>query len=314
MKKLALTLLAGVLFVSVMSSETGTVVAASEQSTVEVLLNTKKLEFPDAKPFQDRKGSVMVPIRFVSEALGGKVTYSKIGKVEKVGIKTKEHTVDMTIGQTAALVNGQKKDYGTQVILKENRTFVPLRLVSEGLGQKVEWDKIGRWVWIGNKEFRSTDDKQFKLQPLIDFEAYSKSDVTFRTIKDQKYTGIKVIKASDLPIKLQDGQVIYSIVLQSKNGEEFLVVRSTKRGTPIDFLVKGDFAKGRNGIDSMFINNGDKTGTGFYPVLSRLDKFQNGDYIQNYDWTKFKIKNADFIMIQDGDLQEYGVALVNPFK
>gem|GEM_PF-6143495 len=26
----------------------------------------------------------------------------------------------------------------TQIILEQNRTFVPLRLVSEGLGQKVE--------------------------------------------------------------------------------------------------------------------------------------------------------------------------------
>nr|WP_315792339.1 stalk domain-containing protein [Paenibacillus sp. BIC5C1] len=70
----------------------------------------------------------------------------------------------MTIRHTSALVDGQKKDYGTQIILKPNRTFVPLRLVSEGFGQKVELDKIGRWVWIGNKDFRSTDDKAFKLK------------------------------------------------------------------------------------------------------------------------------------------------------
>ncbi|CAJ0571300.1 unnamed protein product, partial [Mesorhabditis spiculigera] len=108
--------------------------AATTPKQVEVLLNTVKMKFPDAKPFQDGQGSVMVPIRFVSEALGA-----------KVGIKSKDHTVDMTIGQTTATVDGQKKDYGTQIILKQNRTFVPLRLVSEGLGQKVEWDKIGRW-------------------------------------------------------------------------------------------------------------------------------------------------------------------------
>ncbi|PYY31013.1 copper amine oxidase N-terminal domain-containing protein [Paenibacillus illinoisensis] len=314
MKKVLLTVVAGAMMFTAVGFGGTAAHAATTPKQVEVLLNTVKMKFPDAKPFQDGQGSVMVPIRFVSEALGAKVTYSKTDKVSKVGIKSKDHMVDMTIGQTAAIVDGQKKDYGTQIILKENRTFVPLRLVSEGLGQKVEWDKIGRWVWIGSREFRSTDDKQFKLLPLSDFKAYSKSDFTFMTIKDQKYTGIKVIKTSDLPIKLQDGQIIYSIEMKNKNEEEFLVIRSSQRGTPIDLLIKGDFAKGRNHIDSMFINNGDKTGTGFYPVLSRSDKFQNGDYIQNYDWTKFRIKNADYIMIQDGDLQEYGVALVNPFK
>lgn len=315
MKKTVLSMMVGAMaLTSGFGGSAAPATAASTPKQVEVLLNTVKMKFPDAKPFQDSQGSVMVPIRFVSEALGAKVTYSKTGKVSKVGIKSKDHSVNMTIGQTTAMVDGQKKDYGTQIILKQNRTFVPLRLVSEGLGQTVEWDKIGRWVWIGNKNFRSTDDKAFKLQPLSNFKGYSKSEFAFKTIKDQKYTGIKVIKESDLPIKLQDGQIIYSIDLENKNGEEFIVIRSSQRGTPIDLLVNGDFAKGRNHIDSMFINNGDKTGTGFYPVLSRSDKFQNGDYVQNYDWTKFKIKNADYIMIQDGDLQEYGVALVNPFK
>ncbi|KAG3106279.1 hypothetical protein PC122_g481 [Phytophthora cactorum] len=166
------------------------------------------MKFPDAKPFQDGQGSVMVPIRFVSEALGAKVTYSKEGKVSKVGVVSKDHKVDMTIGQTTALVNGQKKDYGTQIILKQNRTFVPLRLVSEGLGQKVEWDKIGRWVWIGNKEFRSTDDKVFKLTKLSDFKAYTQSEEFFKNIKLEKYKNIKIIKESDLPIKLARAQAV----------------------------------------------------------------------------------------------------------
>ncbi|MCP1187259.1 stalk domain-containing protein [Paenibacillus sp. 1781tsa1] len=312
MKKLLLTVLASILTVSMIGSGNRALAAAPKQ--VEVLLNTVKMKFPDAKPFQDGQGSVMVPIRFVSEALGAKVTYSKAGKVSKVGIVSKDHKVDMTIGQTSALVDGQKKDYGTQIILKQNRTFVPLRLVSEGLGQKVEWDKIGRWVWIGNKDFRSTDDKEFKQKQLSDFKTYAKSDYVFKTIKSQNYSGIKVINESDLPIKLQNGQVIYSINLVKKDGDNFIAIRSSQRGTPIDLLVKGDFARGRNHVDSMFVNNGDKTGTGYYPVLSRLDKFQNGDYVQNFDWTKFNLKQADYIMIQDGDLQDYGVALLNPFK
>ncbi|MEK4372470.1 hypothetical protein [Paenibacillus sp. FSL R5-0473] len=45
------------------------------KATVEVLLNTKMMNFPDAKPFQDRQGIVIVAIRFVSEALGAKMSY-----------------------------------------------------------------------------------------------------------------------------------------------------------------------------------------------------------------------------------------------
>jgi len=314
MKKLILTVLAGILTVSLMGSGTESVAAASTPKQVEVLLNTVKMKFPDAKPFQDSQGSVMVPIRFVSEALGAKVTYAKTGKVSHVGIVGKDHKVDMTIGQTTALVDGQKKDYGTQIILKENRTFVPLRLVSEGLGQKVEWDKIGRWVWIGNKDFRSTDDKDFKLKSLSDFKAYGKTDYLFKNIKGQTFSGIKVIKQTDLPIRLGDGQVIYSIEFTQVKGKDYIAIRSSHRGTPIEFLIKNQFSKGRNHIDNAFVNNGDKTGTGFYPIIDESDLFQNGKFVEDYDYTKFKLSSADYIMLRDGDMADYTVAVVNPFK
>ncbi|WP_413405477.1 copper amine oxidase N-terminal domain-containing protein [Paenibacillus amylolyticus] len=314
MKKLILTLLAGILTVSLMGSGTESVAAASTPKQVEVLLNTVKMKFPDAKPFQDSQGSVMVPIRFVSEALGAKVTYAKTGKVSHVGIVGKDHKVDMTIGQTKALVDGQKKDYGTQIILKQNRTFVPLRLVSEGLGQKVEWDKIGRWVWIGNKDFRSTDDKDFKLKSLSDFKAYEKSNYVFNNIKDEKFNGIKVIKESDLPLRLANGQVIYSLELVKRSAGNYIEIRSSQRGTTIQLLVKNEFAKVRSHVENAFVNNNDQTGLNYYPENSSTDKFQNRKYIDGYDYTKFKFRQADYILFSAAELEDYGVAIVNPFK
>ncbi|WP_240636884.1 copper amine oxidase N-terminal domain-containing protein [Paenibacillus silvae] len=317
MKKILLAVLAGALSVSLIGSGTESAAAAGAPKQVEVLLNTIKMKFPDAKPFQDAQGSVMVPIRFVSEALGAKVTYSKEGKVLKVGVYSKDHKVDMTVGQTSALVDGQKKDYGTQIILKQNRTFVPLRLVSEGLGEKVEWDKIGRWVWIGNKDFRSTDDKEFKLTKLSDFKAYMKSDNLFRNSADEMYGGVKIIKETDLPIRLGDKQVVYSIdkVRDKQMNMDLIQVRSSQRGNPIAFMVKKDFTKFRGVIDAAFENNGDKTGMNYYPVISQIDKFQNSEYIQDYTgWMDFKTSQADYILLIDGDLYNYAVAIVNPFK
>ncbi|MNJ68372.1 hypothetical protein D3C77_646130 [compost metagenome] len=53
----------------------------------------------------------------------------------------------------------------------------------------------------------------------------------------------------------------------------------------------------------------------FYPVVSNSDKFQNGEYIENYEgWTSFNIKQADYILLEDGDLYDYAVVIENPFK
>ncbi|MCM3130498.1 copper amine oxidase N-terminal domain-containing protein (plasmid) [Paenibacillus urinalis] len=315
MKKTVLTIMTGVLAFGMLGFTSGSALASSQQ--VEVLLNTNKMSFPDAKPFQDAQGSVMVPIRFVSESLGAKVSYSKTGKVQTVGITSKDHTVKMTVGRTTALVNGKKKDYGTKIILKQNRTFVPIRLVSEGLGQKVEWDKISRWVWIGEKDFRSTDDKEFKLTKLSEFKAYTKTKSAFTNLNDKAYSGVKIIKESDLPIQLGNSQVVYSlnIVKNQVTGDDLVQIRSSQRGNPVSFLVKNDYAKGRQVLDAAFINNGDKTAMNHYPVVSRSDKFQTGKYIESYEgWRNFKINQADYILLEDGDLENYAVVIVNPFK
>ncbi|MUG67889.1 MULTISPECIES: copper amine oxidase N-terminal domain-containing protein [Paenibacillus] len=314
MKKAVLTVAAGILALGISAFAAGSVSAASQP--VEVLLNANKLNFPDAKPFQDGQGSVMVPIRFVSDALGGTISYSKSGGKSVVEVRKGNHTVKMTVGQTSAEVNGQIKDYGTKVILKQNRTFVPLRLVSEGLGEKVQWDKIGRWVWIGEKNFRNTDDPEFKLQPLSDFKAYMKSTNQFRKFSANKepFDGIKIIQANQLPIKLGNGEIIYDIRLEKSNGNDYIAIRSSERGTPVFFMVKNDFVKYRQGLDNAFVNHKDGTATNYYPVMSTSDVYQNGQYNQYYDWTKFRLTTADYIAFSTHQPKDYLVAIVNPFK
>ncbi|MCT1402913.1 copper amine oxidase N-terminal domain-containing protein [Paenibacillus sp. p3-SID867] len=309
------SLLAGVLLTTVtygvVSANT---TEAKSAAQVEVLLDAKKMKFPDAKPFQDQQGSVMVPIRFVSEALGGKISYSKSGGKTTVEVKKGTDTVKMTVGQTTALVNGKSKSYGTKIILKDSRTFVPLRLVSEGLGEKVSWDKVGRWVWIGEKNFRNTDDDQFKHKPLSDFKLYTKEKYFFENLKGEPFKGIKIIQANQLPIKLGNGEIIYDIRLEKRNGIDYIAIRSTVRGTPIFFMVKNDFVKYRTGVDNAFINHKDGTATNYYPVTSTSDVFQDGNYNQHYDWTKFRLSMADYIAFRTDKPEDYIVAIVNPFK
>ncbi|VTR24342.1 Copper amine oxidase N-terminal domain [Actinobacillus pleuropneumoniae] len=313
MKKALLAAMTGVLAFGIFGGTSGSAFAAS--GTVEVLLNTKKMSFPDAKPFQDGQGSVMVPIRFISEALGGKISYSKNGGKTIVEVKKGADTVKMTVGQTAALVNGKSKSYGTKIILKQNRTFVPLRLVSEGLGEEVKWDKVGRWVWIGEKKFRNTDDAAFKLQPLSNFKAYTKSTHQFQKLNNgEPFNGIKVISANQLPIKLGNGEIIYDINLVKRNGQDYIAIRSSERGTPIFFMVKNDFGKYRRGLDNAFENHKDGTATNYYPVKSESDLFQNGNYNRQYDWTKFRLNTADYIAFNGDKPEDYLVAIVNPFQ
>lgn len=59
------------------------------------------------------------------------------------------------------------------------------------------------------------------------FKAYEKSNYVFNNIKDKKFKGIKVMKESDLPLRLAKGQVIYGLVLVQRTGGNYIQIRSS---------------------------------------------------------------------------------------
>ncbi len=118
---------------------------------VDVRVNGVVTEFPDAKPYIDENDRTLIPLRFVSEALGADVSWNqqhKIASVEKNGIRC-----DITIGSKAMAVtqNGKTSTVmmDTQAVLKDSRTFVPIRYVAEALGAYVDyanyWKMVGIW-------------------------------------------------------------------------------------------------------------------------------------------------------------------------
>lgn len=285
--------------------------AASSTKPIEVLLNAKKIQFPDAKPFQDSNDYVMVPIRFVSEALGAKVGWEKTGGQLAVSIKNDAHAVNMTVGQNTATVDGQTKTYETKIILKQNRTFVPLRLVSEGLGQTVEWDKVSRWVWIGKKEIAALEDTGHQA---VSIEPYKKAISTMpgllNNVVGQPYDKVVIFKLSDLPIKLL--RDIYSVEpYTSPKGVPYLKVRAKTKSTAgsLFYLTKNKDVRLRPALDEMTQDNGDGTKMLYYKIYSYADANLYG----NKDYKTFKLQDIEYIGF-DLASRDYIPIMVNPWK
>ncbi|MGF7045914.1 hypothetical protein J2T13_000374 [Paenibacillus sp. DS2015] len=308
MKKVLLSMTVAALFLGTFAIPTE---AAKSTEAIEVLLNAKKISFPDAKPFQDAQGSVMVPIRFVSEALGAKVSWSKADGKTTVEIYDDEHKVKMVVGQATADVNGKEKSYGTKIILKQNRTFVPLRLVSEGLGQTVSWDKVGRWVWIGSKEALTLEESGLKSVSITPYKKYfGNKSFLIENSYDIKHDKVILFKRSDLPSAFIDD--FYTIDYEKKeNGLSYIKVRTkTRSETPgnIFFLTEENHPRYRNPVYKQTIKHGDGTKTFYYPLVSWLDEL---DGIKNY--TNFKIKEVLYIGF-DLAADDYIPLLKNPWK
>ncbi len=86
-----------------------------------------------------RNDRTLVPIRIITEALGGKVDWNGAAKEVTLSINDKE--IKMTIGKTL-------EKYGVAPVIIDGRTFVPVRFVADELGAEVAWDEATKTVTI----------------------------------------------------------------------------------------------------------------------------------------------------------------------
>ncbi|HHY06381.1 MAG TPA: copper amine oxidase N-terminal domain-containing protein [Clostridia bacterium] len=113
---------------------------------IRVYVDNSEVIFWDQKPVLNADNRILVPIRYVSQALGGEVKW--FGESQRVEIKYGEQKMWLTVGENFAWWNGEKKDFDTTTIIMNNRVMIPLRFVSECLGAYVYWNGAKREVFI----------------------------------------------------------------------------------------------------------------------------------------------------------------------
>ncbi|MDQ0885937.1 hypothetical protein QFZ81_001025 [Paenibacillus sp. V4I9] len=153
-KKIAVTIVATTIILS--TALTNTSVHASNVTNdlrmIPVIVNGQKVRFPDTEPYIDANGRTLVPVRFVSEKLGGTVTWDDIKKV--VTVKNGSKTISLPLGSNVATVDGQAVTLDTTAVLTEGRTMVPLRFVSEALSSEVVWDEGAHSVKVTDVSYK----------------------------------------------------------------------------------------------------------------------------------------------------------------
>lgn len=138
-----------------------------------IILNAKDIDFPDVEPFINQDGRTLVPIRFVAEALKAQVDWEP--EKNRVIIK-KDKTIELQIGRNEIIVDGKNELIDTSAIIVRDRTYVPLRLISENFGATVEWNSGYKTVNIITKDATAKD-----------FEFESVSAGNNRTMAINKY-------------------------------------------------------------------------------------------------------------------------------
>jgi len=148
MKKKISLLLAAVLVVSSVCA-TGAA-AADTQARAETTTIGSNVAFPDAQPFVDDNDRTLIPVRFVAETMGAEVEWDQ--EAQAAIIEQDGTSIAVPIGSDTISVtqdgNTSAVRMDTAAIIREERTYVPIRYVAKALGAWVSYSDLFTTVQI----------------------------------------------------------------------------------------------------------------------------------------------------------------------
>ena len=80
-----------------------------------------------------------VPVRFISESYDGNVEW--VQETQTVNITFADRIISLTIGKPEIIINGETKVLDVAPIIRNERTFLPLRACTEAIGKEVFYSK-----------------------------------------------------------------------------------------------------------------------------------------------------------------------------
>lgn len=283
---------------TVEATDLGPVIGAPKLA---VLVDGRKVKFQGGDPLMENN-RVQVPLRGVGEALGAEVDFR--GKT--VTYVKEDKSIVLTLGSKTALVDGQNVTMDTAAKAVKGRTYVPLRFVSENLGETVEWDQVGNWVWIGGRDIPTPEEIGIKSQEL---DKFKKMIDPISGLYGDGQEDAYVFTYDQLPLKVGD-RVIYDVWKIRQNGKVGLRIRYSAAYSGIYYLSSDTMgARYRGPIEAMRIKNIDQTYTENYRTDQRRDDVSIGDK----DYALFTIKQADYIGFSALSRKSLFL-LENPFK
>lgn len=122
--------------------------AFAPSTDIKVQVNDNLVGFPDAQPFVDDSGHLLVPIRFVTEKMGCKVDWSIENQNVAVNVTGINKTINLKTGEAKARVGGKTVSLDSAAVFRDGRVFVPLRFIVESFGENVQWDDNNRIVIV----------------------------------------------------------------------------------------------------------------------------------------------------------------------
>lgn len=140
----------------------------TEEKTVMVKVDGVTLTIEDQQPIIENN-ITLVPLRAIFEALDAEVNWD--GETRTVTASKDKNTIELKIGEETYKVNGEEKELDVPAQIKNDRTLVSMRVVSESLGCTVDWNEKNYEVIVSTPEHQAVveeTDRIRAIEPTID--------------------------------------------------------------------------------------------------------------------------------------------------
>lgn len=250
----------------------------------------------DVAPYisEDR---TMVPLRVISENLGKKVTWNNNDK--KVNIKDEKGNefslvINEKFMENVSSDSNLKIKLDAPAVIKDNRTFVPIRAIAEAFGEKVQWDNDKRVVVIGdNYDSKNIkNDEIEKSEDPLGLDYLYKKDMAGKS--DEEKSNYEK-RMREMPSKVfkgyKNGEVEGCLAWLSfaKAGEFFEAdlnknpfLNPNKDGLGIDLNERGESMSSFDDYEKDEKYTREIMGVSSGPSMAELEHF---DYYLNFDGT-----------------------------
>lgn len=306
MKKILTILLLG-LFVAAAFNTTPSYAATNKnliEQKVTVVINGKYIAFND--PILNNEGTLLLPMRDFYEAIGATVSWNQEKKIA-TSVRNNQ-TIDLTIDSKTALVNGNKVQLLAAPIVYKDRTYVPMRFVSENSDGKVYWDQQNKTVEVvlnenpydgqspGYGDDETTVEEPVTVQPYTLYMNNKKIPMDHEAIAKD---GRIYIPSSYFRDYLENSYETWVSNDKLELTISGLTFAFTNNSTKI--YVNGELY---NGAEKPFIQHGMM----YVPVKFIVDSFKNGGTLRHVVDTKtIYISLYDYIMTSDFLEKSYGL-------
>ena len=180
---------------------------ANADNEIKIVVNGEYIESDSSSFIED--GRTMVPIRFITEALGYDVSWDE--EHFQVTIEDEEHVLTFHIGDSVYILDGAEYEMDIAPTLVYSRTFLPIRFIAEAFNVKVDWDEKYWTVIIGDGYISPSEINDFQEAVIINVNDVNNMTVRIDGIERTVHPiGIQVVHSKTPDLQLFNPSIVFA--------------------------------------------------------------------------------------------------------